>query len=177
LAAAEALGRELRYPAILALALNATSMLRRRQGRIEDAAATAADALALYRAADIPEGSALALINLGFVAELRADASQAEGLHRQAFVEASRLGDPRAVARAVEGLAGAAVVAGEADRAARLLGAADALRHSVGSPLAQGERFDVDRIEVGLGLLLEPAAALAARRAGAEADLASLVTL
>ena len=177
LAAAEALGRELRYPAILALALNATSMLRRRQGRIEDAAAAAADALALYRAADIPEGSALALINLGFVAELRADAPQAEGLHREAFVEASRLGDPRAVARAVEGLAGAAVVAGQADRAARLLGAADALRHSVGSPLAQGERFDVDRIEVALGLLLEPPAALAARRAGAEADLASLVSL
>ena len=69
------------------------------------------------------------------------------------------------------------MVAGQADRAARLLGAADALRHSVGSPLAQGERFDVDRIEVALGLLLEPPAALAARRAGAEADLASLVTL
>jgi predicted ATPase/DNA-binding SARP family transcriptional activator len=175
LAEAEALGRELHYPAILALALNAISMLRRRQGRIEDAAAAAADALALYRAGDIPEGSALALINLGFAAELRADAAEAARCHREAFAEATRLGDPRAVARAVEGLAGAAMVAGEPDRAARLLGAADELRRSVGSPLVRGERFDVDRTEAALGTLLEKEAIVEARREGAEADLASLV--
>jgi hypothetical protein len=50
------------------------------------------------------------------------------------------------VALALEGLAGVEALRGDHKRAARLLGAAAALRAQVGAPLPTGERGDVDRI-------------------------------
>ncbi|XKK39530.1 hypothetical protein HFP72_00745 [Nocardiopsis sp. ARC36] len=52
-------------------------------------------------------GTAFILTQLGFVAEQRGDAAEALDLHRQGLGEAERGGDPRAVALALEGLAGA----------------------------------------------------------------------
>ncbi len=60
---------------------------------------------------------------------------------------ARAVGDVRSVALALEGLAGAQVLAGHADHAARLLASAAAARRSVGTPLPEGERDDVARIE------------------------------
>ncbi|WP_020550162.1 hypothetical protein [Embleya scabrispora] len=68
--------------------------------------------------------------------------------------------DPRAKTLAPEGLAGAEAPAGDATRAAHLLGRATALRASVGAPLPEGERGDVTRIEA------------AARAGSTEADSA-----
>lgn len=61
---------------------------------------------------------------------------------------ARRSGDPRALALAFEGLAGADSVAADslgAGAAAELLGTAAALRESLGTPLPAAERRDVDR--------------------------------
>ncbi|MEV5243450.1 tetratricopeptide repeat protein, partial [Streptomyces cinnamoneus] len=91
-------------------------------------------------------GNPLVLAELGFVAELRGDAVTARAWHEQALDAAGVLGDPRAVALPVEGLAGAAVLSGEPGRAAFLLGAAAAARASAGAPLPPAERGDVDRI-------------------------------
>ncbi|WP_436971304.1 hypothetical protein [Micromonospora vinacea] len=55
-------------------------------------------------------------------------------------------GDPRAVALAFEGLAGAHALAGRHAHAARLLGSAAAARSSVGAPLPAAERGDVERV-------------------------------
>ncbi|WP_406739351.1 winged helix-turn-helix domain-containing protein [Streptomyces sp. NBC_00853] len=92
---------------------------------------------------------ALILAQLGYVAELRGDAPLAETLHRDGLAAARRSGDPRALALAFEGLAGAgSVAAGSGDRAAAaaaLLGTAAALRDSLGTPLPPAERHDVDR--------------------------------
>ncbi|WP_142047421.1 BTAD domain-containing putative transcriptional regulator [Pseudonocardia kunmingensis] len=90
---------------------------------------------------------ALILAELGFVAELRGDAPSAQRLHRESLTAARASGDPRAVALAVEGLAGAHAAAGRHAEAAGLLGRAAALRESVGAPLPPAERGDVDRIE------------------------------
>ncbi|MQS34622.1 hypothetical protein, partial [Streptomyces katsurahamanus] len=54
--------------------------------------------------------------------------------------------DPRAHALALEGLAGVEALDGDHAGAARLLGRAAALRSSVGVPLPEAERGDVDRI-------------------------------
>ncbi|MGX2996087.1 hypothetical protein JNUCC64_17690 [Streptomyces sp. JNUCC 64] len=54
-------------------------------------------------------------------------------------------GDPRAVALALEGLAGAVAETNPAG-AALLLGSAAAARAATGAPLARAERGDVDRI-------------------------------
>jgi hypothetical protein len=56
------------------------------------------------------------------------------------FAMARRVGDPQAVALAMEGLAGALALVGEHMRAARLLGAATAARVSVGAPLPDAAR-------------------------------------
>jgi hypothetical protein len=83
---------------------------------------------------------------LGFIAEHRGDAAEARKLHLDGFALAREGGDPRAIALALEGLAGAHALAGDPVHAARLLGAASAARDSVGRPLPEAERGDVDRI-------------------------------
>ncbi|MFF3753547.1 BTAD domain-containing putative transcriptional regulator [Streptomyces sp. NPDC002018] len=91
-------------------------------------------------------GNSLVLAELGFVAERRGDAATARALHLDGLTAARAVGDPRAVALAVEGLAGAESLAGHPVRAAVLLGAATAARRDAGAPLPPAERGDVDRI-------------------------------
>jgi tetratricopeptide (TPR) repeat protein len=64
---------------------------------------------------------------LGFIAELRGDPAVARSWHIQCLTAAQELGDPQAVAQALTGLAGARALGGQPGRAARLLGAADAV--------------------------------------------------
>ncbi|WP_236594901.1 hypothetical protein [Saccharothrix sp. 6-C] len=61
------------------------------------------------------------------------------------------------MALALEGLAGAEALAGDHRRAARLLGAAAALREGAGAPLPPGERGDVARITTATRAALGPA--------------------
>jgi len=93
-----------------------------------------------------PARPSVILVELGFVAEGRGDAPAALALQLDAHAAACDTGNPRAVALALEGLAGAQLLAGHSEHAARLLGAATAGRQSVQAPLRGGERFDVDRI-------------------------------
>ncbi|MFD1146145.1 BTAD domain-containing putative transcriptional regulator, partial [Saccharothrix hoggarensis] len=82
--------------------------------------------------------NALVLAELGFVAELRGDLATAAARHRESYEVASDTGDPRALALALEGLAGATT---SPDVAAALLGAADAARRSttMGGDASLGE--------------------------------------
>ncbi|MGS2619269.1 BTAD domain-containing putative transcriptional regulator [Micromonospora sp. LZ34] len=88
----------------------------------------------------------MVLVELGFVAEHRGDAGRARSLHGQALTLAGELHAARDQAFALAGLAGAAALDGAYAEAARLLGAADALRDRGGLPLAPTERDEVDRI-------------------------------
>jgi predicted ATPase/DNA-binding SARP family transcriptional activator len=91
-------------------------------------------------------GVTLLLAELGFIAEQRGNAEQARTLHLEGLASAREIGDPRAVALAHEGLAGAAAIAGHHEHAAQLLGTATGIRASAGAPLPHTERGDVDRI-------------------------------
>ncbi|MFD5201826.1 BTAD domain-containing putative transcriptional regulator [Streptomyces sp. NPDC058375] len=94
-------------------------------------------------------GDHLLRAELGFVAELRGEAGPAAAHHLRGLDIARALAEPRALALSLEGLAGAAALAGrtpEAVCAARLLGAAAAARHRAGAPLPPAERADVDRV-------------------------------
>ncbi|WP_203454574.1 tetratricopeptide repeat protein [Jiangella aurantiaca] len=125
----------------LGLALSA-----RRQRRFDEAEALLRKWLVHDRRLESDLAVALIIAELGFVAELRGDADAACALHREGLAAARKAGDPRAVALAFEGLAGAEALCGDHERAARLLGAAAALRERAGAPLPSGERGDVDRI-------------------------------
>lgn len=117
----------------------------RREGRFDEAERHLRRVLAWHRRVEQEPGNALLLAELGFLAEQRGDRDTARRHHLDAYRTARRVADPRAVALALEGLAGADAVAAP-DRAARLLGAAAAARASVGVPLPPAERGDVDRI-------------------------------
>ncbi|MFD7368792.1 BTAD domain-containing putative transcriptional regulator [Nocardiopsis alba] len=118
----------------------------RKQGRLDEAEAHLGRWLEWNRQGRWDAGVALVLSELGFVAELRGDGSRSRELHARGYEAAHATRDPRAVALALEGLAGASALAERYEHAARLLGAADTARRSVGAPLPAGERGDVDRI-------------------------------
>ncbi|MFC5830492.1 BTAD domain-containing putative transcriptional regulator [Nonomuraea insulae] len=152
--------------ALLGLAMSA-----RRQGRYEEAEAYLVPVLEWLRLVRGTPGIALVMAELGFAAEQRGDAEGALERHREGYAAARSTGDPRAVALALEGLAGALSLgagagagareaagllgagssAGEAAgsgvrEGARALGAAGAVRRAVGAPLPPSERLDVERI-------------------------------
>ncbi|WP_424187328.1 BTAD domain-containing putative transcriptional regulator [Actinokineospora sp. G85] len=121
----------------------------RRQGRFDEAEGYLARWVPWLEEIQAHNGLALVFAELGFLAELRGDAETALDRHLAGLVAAERTNDGRAVALALEGLAGARLLAGRADHAAHLLGAAAACRTAVGAPIPAGERFDLDRIEAG----------------------------
>ncbi|MFI0448117.1 AfsR/SARP family transcriptional regulator [Actinomadura sp. 6N118] len=122
----------------------------RRQGKFDQAEAHLGKWVEWIRGVDGEPGLALVLAELGFAAEQRGDAEAALAFHLDGLASARKIGDPRAVALAFEGIAGVRLLAGEPGQAARLLGAATALRESVGAPLPKAERGDVDRISAAV---------------------------
>ena len=118
----------------------------RRQGDLDTAEQHLRSLLEWNRKVDFEPGNALILAELGFIAELRGDAATSRRLQLEGLAIARRSGDPRALALAWEGLAGALALAAEHATAARLLGSAARTRAGVGAPLPHGERGDVDRI-------------------------------
>ncbi len=88
----------------------------------------------------------LVLIELGYLAEARGRAAEAERLHLAAYRDSRTQGTLRVVAMAMEGLAGAVGLAGDHKASARLLGAADAARRATSAPAAPSERVQLERI-------------------------------
>ncbi|MFI0990193.1 BTAD domain-containing putative transcriptional regulator [Streptomyces exfoliatus] len=118
----------------------------RREGRLDRAETHFRSVLDWGRHVVFETGRALVMAELGFIAELRGDPTTALAHHLTGYAAAHETGDPRALALALEGLAGAQALAGHPTRAALLLGTASATRASVGAPLPPAERADVDRI-------------------------------
>jgi tetratricopeptide (TPR) repeat protein len=147
----------------------------RRSGQFDVAEKHMANVLDWHRAQRFQAGTALALAELGFIAEQRGDATTAHRLQLEGYELARDSGDPRAIALALEGLAGAHALAGGHEQAARLLGAAAHLRDSVGHPLPAGQRDDVDRIADTLNSALGEAGFSEQFRRGASAAPADLV--
>jgi hypothetical protein len=90
------------------------------------------------------------LVGRGYTADLVGDHEQALVHQRHGLEIAVTHAAPRVVANSLEGMAGALAIAPDLDRhvsAARLLGAADALRRRSGGAMPPAERFDVDRAE------------------------------
>ncbi|MFB9854986.1 BTAD domain-containing putative transcriptional regulator [Micromonospora andamanensis] len=139
----------------------------RRAGDLDLAEEQLRVVLEWYRQVDFEPGNCIVLAEMGFVAEQRGDAATARETHLAGFAAAHHLGDARALALALEGLAGVEALAGQYVLAARLLGAAAAARESTGVPLQPAESGDVERISTAAMVGLsdnEYAAAFAAGR-------------
>ncbi|MEV4106926.1 BTAD domain-containing putative transcriptional regulator [Nonomuraea sp. NPDC049695] len=140
--------------AVLGLAMSA-----RRQGRHEQAESYLLSLLDWLRQVRGTPGIAFVMAELGFAAEQRGAAATALARHREGYEAARATADPRAVALALEGLAGALSLTADhrsetSLEAARLIGAATAIRKAVGAPLPPGERLDVERISRRLRAVL-----------------------
>src|SRR5262249_37074696 len=107
----------------------------RREGKLDAAEAHMRNVLQTsQRIGSEPDvARTISLSELGFIAEQRGEPTIARSWHIQCLTAAQKLGDPQAVAQALTGLAGAQALGGQPDRAAQLLGAADAAwRHAGG---------------------------------------------
>src|SRR6266540_2048445 len=129
-----ALARALKDRALVALALNNLGELARTRGDYQQAAAIYAESLQLHQdlggRSEVPR----LLHNLGFVALHQGDVAQARSQFRQCLDQFEEIHVPRGIAEGLAGLAAVAVLGEEPERAARLWGAADALREMTGTP-------------------------------------------
>ncbi|MFD0898934.1 BTAD domain-containing putative transcriptional regulator [Actinomadura sediminis] len=121
-------------------------LVARARGEPDAAEAHLRAPLGWLRAIGGTAGIAFVHAQLGFIAEERGDADAALALHTESLAAARATGDPRAIALALEGLAGARALAGLHGEAVRLLREAAGLRAAAGAPLPPGERREVDRI-------------------------------
>ncbi|MGA5560805.1 AfsR/SARP family transcriptional regulator [Streptomyces platensis] len=139
----------------------------RREGRLDDAEAHLLPWLKWCLGRDGDPGNAFVLGELGFLAELRGDAETARRHHLDGYQAARATADQRAVALALEGLAGVAALTGRCTVAARLLGCAAAARAAAGAPQPAAERGDVARSTATARRSLGAAAFEAAYASGA----------
>jgi predicted ATPase len=119
------------------------------QGDYASARALHEESLAIRREIGDKWGIATSLGNLGLVAYGQQDYTSARALLAEALALQRELGSRRNVAEWLEGLAWVTAAQGrtraEADRSARLLGAAEALRDALGIPLLASQRADHER--------------------------------
>ena len=145
-------------------------------GRLALAANHHAAALDCYRRSGYAWGEIRALRDLGDVARDRANHHQAWANYRASLKMAEACGDMRLVSDALAGLSTVAATWGALQRAARLLGAAEALREAVGAPmLLRADRAAHERSVAGLRAVLGEAGFAAARAAGQALPLTEMI--
>jgi predicted ATPase/DNA-binding SARP family transcriptional activator/DNA-binding CsgD family transcriptional regulator len=110
------------------------------EGDHERATALNEEAAELYRKRGSRGGLRYALDNLGWAALVREDHERARVFHEESLVLCKEIGDKFIGSASLEGLACSAASRGEAQRAARLFGVAQALREAVGYQQMPRER-------------------------------------
>src|SRR5581483_10766487 len=160
------------YSAILSMNLGEVAA---RRGQFRRAVALVEDALAAFRAEGGRWGIGLALLTLGEIALRQGDRTVAQARLREGIALLRDLHDRLGMARGLEILAEATAVAGQSDAAARLYGAAQALREEIGAPQSVPERADRAPLLAALRARLGPDGFAAACAAGAASALDDLL--
>lgn len=160
--------RELGDTHSVAIALHNLGEVSWRQGDYRRAAQLYEESLQLFRELDATYGVARSLSGLAEVARSEGDYATARDRYAESLALHRETEDSQQIGLDLVGLAGLAVAEGQPARAARLLGAAEALLTASGVPLLPAERDDYERTvdAVRAGLDAVPfAAAWAAGRA------------
>jgi predicted ATPase/transcriptional regulator with XRE-family HTH domain len=101
-------------------------------------------------------GAFYSIGNLAAVAQKRGEYATAIRRFREALELLEVVPNKAAIAAVLEALAGAMNATGDSRRAARILGAANALRSAIGAPLLPRERHDYDETIAAIRAALEP---------------------
>jgi hypothetical protein len=139
--------RENEFPGAIAQAYSGMGEAARLAGNLAAAKSYHGEALARFESTGSIEGAVRSLTCLGLIATTEGDPAGAIDVLTSALTRAVDSGDRRGVAMAIEGLADARACLGEAALAARILGAADALRDETGGAPPVLQRGCVDRAE------------------------------
>ncbi len=142
---------------VTATTLSNLGEVARYLGDLDRAAALHEQSLQMRREAGDEEGIAVSLYNRGLVAHDRGDDAYALCLYTESLALFYAGGDRVGVAWSLEGLAGACGALGQLERAARIFGAAAALREAVGAPVPPAARAAYDRALQAVRLQLEAA--------------------
>jgi predicted ATPase/DNA-binding SARP family transcriptional activator/DNA-binding CsgD family transcriptional regulator len=134
-----ALCRRLVYGLRLADLLNSLGYVFLLEGDFERGATLSEEAAVLYRERGYKGGLHWALNNLGWAAILQGNHQQAGAFFEESLTLCLELGDRLTASESLEGVACIFGAEGQAERAAGLFGAAEALRESVGSELLPEE--------------------------------------
>ena len=135
-------------------------------GNVQRARDLYQDSLELSNGQSDTRGQAQALVGLGFTALLGGDTGTADAMLRQSVPLTEQVGNPELLANALRGLAGVAVANDEPVRAARLLGAAQALGAAAGTVDWPVRRRLYARVEEAVRQKLGPRGFAAAWAAG-----------
>ena len=84
------------------------------------------------------------LQNLAYIAQRQHDYERAKALFAQSLRTSQELKDRLSIATCLAGLAGIFAILGQRQRAARLFGAAEALRDTIGAQIQPGDRADYE---------------------------------
>lgn len=112
--------------------VNQLGMVRRAQGRFEEAAGWHERALAIYRDASDKWGEASCLNNLGVVAMFAGDLGRAKEMHERAHALRRHIGDERGIASSLGNLGNVARLSDDLDTALRLHNEVLAMRTRIG---------------------------------------------
>jgi hypothetical protein len=161
---------------VTALALDNLGLLVHDRGDYPRATAHHAEALVLMRALERGWGIARALGHLGAVALATGDQSGAVARYAESLTRYLAMGDRASQTAALEGLA-AALGPAKPAAAARLLGAADALRATLGTPRPPRERGRHDQTVASCHSALGAVTFAAAFAEGQALDSAAIAVL
>jgi predicted ATPase/class 3 adenylate cyclase len=141
-----AIRRELGDRWAIANSLNNQGTVALDQGDYAEARARLEEAVVILREIGDRWYYANSLNNLGNVARAQADYATARALYTESLVINRDLGDKWALAYLLEDIGGLSALQGEAERALRLVGAADTLREAIGAPLPPAEQASLERM-------------------------------
>ena len=131
----------------IAISLNNLGLSFQEMGDLSKAEQLYRQSLDLSQQVGDTRGVSAAIINLGATKLDQGLAEQADGLFREGLLSAKDLKDQDGVIQCLEGLAGVASLLQKPERAARLFGAALALRASIESPVHPNYRLRYQHIE------------------------------
>ena len=134
----------------VAVSLGSRARLERQQGHHLEAVPLFERSVVLFRELGDARSLANSLANLGQSALAVENTQQSTAYFTESLELRQALGNTLGIAECLEGFAALAAAAGRPRRAARLCGAAEALREITGAPLLDADRAEHERLVGGL---------------------------